>query len=106
MPKYLIQASYTPEGIQGLINDSAAGRRAVVQDAAKAAGGKLEAFYYAFGEHDAVIIVELPDNVTAAAMCLATAGSGSVRVKTTPLLTVEEVDKALEVKIKYRAPGK
>lgn len=105
MPKYLIQASYTAEGVQGLVKDGAAGRRAVVQAATKAAGGKLEAFYYAFGEHDAVIIVDLPDNVTAAALCLTTAGTGAVRIKTTPLLTIEEVDKAIEVKIKYRAPG-
>jgi uncharacterized protein with GYD domain len=105
MPKYLIQASYTAEGVQGLVKDGAAGRKAVVQAATKAAGGKLEAFYYAFGEHDAVIIVDLPDNATAAAISLATVGSGAVRTKTTPLLTMEEVDKAIEVKVKYRAPG-
>ena len=106
MPKYLIQASYTTEGIQGLVKDSASGRRADVQSAVKAVGGKVEAFYYAYGADDVVIILDLPDNVTAAAVGLTTSGSGAVRVRTTPLLTVEDVDKALEVKMQYRAPGK
>jgi len=106
MPKYLVQASYTPEGIQGLMKDTASGRRAAVQAAVKAAGGKMDAFYFAFGSDDAVIILDLPDNVTAAAIGLTTSGSGLVRVRTTPLLTVDEVDKALEMKTKYRAPGK
>jgi uncharacterized protein with GYD domain len=106
MPKYLVQASYTTEGIKGLMNDSASGRRADVESAIKALGGTVEAFYYAFGSDDVVIILDLPDNVTAAAVGLNTSGSGGVRVRTTPLLTVEEVDKALEIKMKYRAPGK
>jgi uncharacterized protein with GYD domain len=105
MPKYLLQASYTTEGIQGLVGDSASGRRADVQAAVKAVGGKVEAFYFAFGADDVIIILDLPDNVTAAAIGLTTSGSGGVRVRTTPLLSVEEVDKALEVKMRYRAPG-
>jgi uncharacterized protein with GYD domain len=105
MPKYLIQGRYTTDGIQGLVRDSASGRRADVQAAVTALGGKLEAFYYAFGEEDAVIIVDLPNNVKAAALALTTSGSGAVRVRTTPLLTVEDVDQALEIKTQYRAPG-
>jgi len=105
MPKYLIQASYTTEGIRGLVGDSASGRRADVQAAVKALGGKVEAFYYAFGPDDTIIILDLPDNVAAAALGLTTSGSGGVRVRTTPLLTVEEVDRALEVKMRYRPPG-
>jgi uncharacterized protein with GYD domain len=105
MPKYLIQASYTMEGIQGLVGDSASGRRADVQAAVKAVGGKVEAFYYAFGPDDVIVIVDLPDNITAAAVGLNTTGTGMVRVRMTPLLTVEEVDKALEIKMRYRAPG-
>ena len=105
MPKYLIQARYTTEGIQGLIRDSASGRRADVQAAVTALGGKVEAFYYAFGDDDVVMIVDLPDNIKAAALGLTMSGSGAVRVRTTPLLTVEEVDQALEVQTQYRAPG-
>ena len=106
MPKYLVQASYTAEGIQGLLKDTASGRKAAVQAAVKALGGKVEAFYYAFGKDDAVIILDLPDNVTAAAVGLTTSASGAVRTRTTPLLTVEEVDQALKIQMKYRAPGK
>ena len=105
MPKYLFQAKYTTEGIQGLVRDSASGRRADVQAAVKALGGNVEAFYYAFGDDDVVTIVDLPDNIKAVALGLTTTGSGAVRVRTTPLLTVEDVDKALEIKTQYRAPG-
>jgi uncharacterized protein with GYD domain len=105
MPKYLIQSSYTSEGINGLVGDSASGRRADVQAAVKAVGGKVEAFYYAFGADDTIVILDLPDNVTAAALALTTSATGTVRVRTTPLLTVEDVDKALEIKMRYRAPG-
>ena len=76
-----------------------------MQAAVTALGGKVEAFYYAFGEGDAIIIVDLPTNVKAAALALSTSGSGAVRVRTTPLLTVEEVDQALEINTHYRAPG-
>ena len=55
MPKYLIQASYTAEGIQGVVRDSASGRRADVQSAVKSAGGKVEAFYYSFGKDDLTV---------------------------------------------------
>ena len=105
MPKYLIQAKYTNQGIQGLVRDSASGRRADVQAAVKTLGGRVEAFYYAFGDDDAVVILELPGNIAAAALSLTISGAGAVRVRTTPLLTVEEVDQALEVHPQYRAPG-
>src|SRR5689334_7407360 len=105
MPKYLIHAKYTIEGLQGLAGDSASGRRADVANAVKELGGTVEAFYYAFGEDDAIVILDLPDNKTAAAVSLTVSGAGAVRVRTTPLLTVEEVDQALEVRIDYRAPG-
>src|ERR1700687_1359880 len=105
MPKYLVQARYTTEGIQGLFRDSASGRRADVQAAVKTLGGKVEAFYYAFGDDDVVIILDLPNSIKAAAVSLTVSGSGTVRVRTTPLLTVEEVDQALEIKMEYRPPG-
>jgi len=68
MPKYLIQASYTIQGIQGLVQDSAAGRRADVKAAVEGLGGKVEAFYYAFGEDDVIAILDLPNNVAATAL--------------------------------------
>jgi uncharacterized protein with GYD domain len=105
MPKYLIKATYTPQGIHGLIADSASGRRSDVTAAVKAVGGTVEAFYFSFGEDHAIVIVDVPDNVAACALNLSTSGTGAVSVRIIPLLTVEEVDQALEIQTKYRAPG-
>jgi uncharacterized protein with GYD domain len=106
MPKYLIQASYTAEGLKGLQKDTSSGRKAVVAKAAEALGGKLDAYYFALGEHDVVAILDLPDVVSATALALAVSATGLVRTKTTVLLTVEETDKALQKKVAYRGPGK
>jgi uncharacterized protein with GYD domain len=105
MPKYLCLASYTAEGLKGLAKDKASGRRAAVNKAAGGLGGKVEAFYYAFGEHDVVLIIDMPDNASSTAFSVAASASGLVRVQTIPLLTVEEVDKALGKSVGYRPPG-
>jgi uncharacterized protein with GYD domain len=105
MPKYLLQASYTSQGLQGLAKDGARKRREVVQKATEQLGGKVEAFYYAFGEADVYVIADLPDAVTASALSLAVNASGLVQLRTTPLLTVEEVDSAIAKNVAYRAPG-
>ena len=105
MPKYLVQASYTLEGAKGLLKDGGSKRRAAVQEMLKGLGGTMEAFYYAFGESDAFVIAEVPDNVTATAMALAVNASGAVRAKTTVLITPEEVDQAIKKTVKYHAPG-
>ncbi|MGC2202080.1 MAG: GYD domain-containing protein [Stellaceae bacterium] len=106
MPKYLIAASYSSEGLKGLQKDKASGRRAAVTAAIEGSGGKLECLYYALGQDDAYIIVDLPDNVAATAIGVAISAAGLVRTRTTPLLTVEEVDRALEKSVNYRAPGR
>ena len=106
MPKYLIQASYTAEGLKGLQKDKASGRRAAVAKAVEAAGGKIEGFYYAFGDYDVVVILDLPDNVSAARLGVTVSATGLVHTRTTPLLTVEETDQALQESLSaYRGPG-
>ena len=105
MPKYLFQASYTPAGLQGVMKDKGSGRKAAVQAAIKSIGGKLEAFYFSFGSDDVVLIADLPDNSAAAAITIAASSTGLVNIRTTTLLTPDEVDKALEVTSKYRPPG-
>ena len=80
-------------------------RRARVQNMVEAMGGKLEAFYYAFGDSDAFVIVDAPDNATTAAISLAVNSSGAVTLKTTPLLTPEEIDQAAQKTVSYRPPG-
>ncbi len=106
MPHYLIQARYTSEGLKGLIKDKASGRKTAVSKAIAALGGKLESIYYSFGGHDVVVIAESPDNVSAAALSVAVSATVLVRVNTTPLMSVEEMDQALAKAVDYRAPGK
>jgi len=101
----MLHASYTAEGLKGLMKDTASGRRAAVKGAVKGAGGKLEGMYYCFGKDDVVVIMDLPDNVAAAGLVTAVGASGLVRARTTPLLTVEEMDKALTKKVGYKGPG-
>ena len=105
MPKYLFEASYTLEGAKGLIKDGGTKRRAAIEAVAKGLGGRLEAFYFAYGKTDAFVLVDLPDSVSATAVALTVGASGSVRLKTTVLITPEEVDQAVKKTINYRPPG-
>ncbi len=68
-------------------------------------GGKLEAFYYAFGEPDVFVIVDVPDAVTAAAISLTVNATGAVTVSTVALMTPQEIDQASKKSVSYRPPG-
>lgn len=103
--KFMIQASYTAEGARGLLKDGGSARRAVVQKMVEGAGGTLESFYYAYGNHDVVAISDMPDTAGALALSLAVNASGAVRLTTTPLITPEEIDAASKKSMTYRAPG-
>jgi uncharacterized protein with GYD domain len=105
MPKYLIEASYTSEGAKGLLKDGGTKRRQAAEQAVNSAGGKLEAFYFAFGDCDAFVIVDAPDHATIAATSAAINASGAVHAKTIVLLTPEEMDQATKKGVKYTAPG-
>jgi uncharacterized protein with GYD domain len=106
MPKFLIKASYTAEGMQGLRKDKASGREKAVAAACAAVGGKLDATYYALGDDDAFFIVDAPSHVQMAAFHVVVEASGMAHTHTVPLLTVAEMDKALnEDTAAYRAPG-
>jgi uncharacterized protein with GYD domain len=105
MPKFLIQASYTAEGAKGLLHEGASGRRKAIEKAVKGLGGKVESIHYAFGKYDTILIMELPDNTAATALSLAVASSGAVKITTTPLITVQEVDDACKQAVAYRPPG-
>jgi uncharacterized protein with GYD domain len=106
MAKYLFEAHYTLEGAKGVAREGGTGRRAAIAKMAESVGGKLEAFYFAFGDVDAYVIVDLPDNTTAAATALVVNDSGGATVKTVVLLTPEDVDKAAKKSVDYRAPGR
>jgi uncharacterized protein with GYD domain len=105
MGKYLIQAAYNAEGLKGLQKDKASGRKQAVAKAVEGLGGKLEAMYFTLGEHDVLLIVDMPDAVTGAALGLKVSATGLVRTTTTSLLTIEETDRALAKSVDYRAPG-
>jgi uncharacterized protein with GYD domain len=105
MPKYLISASYTAEGLKGLQKDKASGRQRAINALVEGLGGKVEALYYALGDDDVYVVVDLPDNVTATALGVSVSATGLVRTKTTALLTVAEVDAALAKNPSYRPPG-
>ena len=105
MAKYLVTGSYTAEGLKGLLNEGGSGRRKAVETAVKAMGGHLEAYYFSFGGDDVVSIVDLPDNVTAAALAIGISSTGTVGTKTTVLLTSQEVDEATKKTLSFRAAG-
>ena len=105
MPKYLVHATYTADGAKGLLAEGGTKRRDTATKAIKAAGGKVEAFYFAFGKSDAIVIVDWPDNVSAAAAALTINASGVVTTSTTVLLTPAEIDEAVKKSVPYRGPG-
>jgi len=105
MPKYLMESTYTPEGIRALHKDKAAARKEAVIKLLHSVEGKLEAFYYSMGDRDVIAIVELPDATTAAAVSLTGSATGLYKVTTTPLLSIEDVDRALAHKLTIRGPG-
>jgi uncharacterized protein with GYD domain len=105
MAKYLFEGRYNAEGIKGVLKEGGTGRRAAIETALKTLGGKIEAMYYAFGDTDVYVIVDVPDNVTAAALAMGISAGGAVGVKTTVLLTLDEIDQAGKKTMSYRAPG-
>jgi uncharacterized protein with GYD domain len=105
MPKYLTQANYLGEGLKGLLKEGGSSRRAAVEKLFGSVGGKVEAFYYAFGDTDLFIIADVPDNVTAVALSMIVNAAGAATTKVTVLLTPEEIDAAAKKTATYRLPG-
>ncbi|TMB96159.1 MAG: GYD domain-containing protein [Chloroflexi bacterium] len=107
MGRYMFQATYSTEGIKGVLKDGGTGRRTAVEAAIKSLGGKLESFYYGFGDTDVYVVVDGIDNSTAAAFSMGVASTGSLsHLKTTVLMTPEEIDQAGKKSMSYRAPGR
>jgi len=106
MAKYLVIASYTTDGMKGVADKGGTARREAVEKMLADLGGTVESFYFGFGEADAYIIVDLPDNASAAAIGITVGASGMVSTRTVVLLTPEEIDRAAQTKVNYRPPGK
>jgi uncharacterized protein with GYD domain len=105
MPKYLVEANYTVEGLKGLLKEGGSSRRAAIEKLYASVGGKVEAFYYAFGKTDVFIIADVPDNVSTAALSLTVSAAGAATSRVTVLLTPEEIDAAARKSPQYRPPG-
>jgi uncharacterized protein with GYD domain len=106
MPKYLFEAKYTPEGVRGLKEAGASSRAKALADMAGGMGGTLESFYFAFGDVDAYVVLDLPDDEAAAAGAFTVGASAATEVKTIKLLTLDEADAAIARSVDYRPPGR
>ncbi|HYA40373.1 MAG TPA: GYD domain-containing protein [Syntrophobacteraceae bacterium] len=105
MAKYLYYGNFVGDGLKGLVKEGGSGRVAAVKKLFESVGGKLECYYYAFGEYDYFIIADVPDNVSAASVSLTVSASGLVRNNTIPLMTPEEMDETAKKFPTYRGPG-
>jgi uncharacterized protein with GYD domain len=105
VPRYLIRANYTHDGLQGLLEEGRTGRQKAIEALASSLGGQLVSLDYAFGEHDVYAICELPDDESAAAVSLRIAASGAVTANTVELLSPEQIDAAIERDLEYGKPG-
>jgi uncharacterized protein with GYD domain len=96
MPSFLHQVAYSREGWQALLSHPQ-DRIEAVRPAIERLGGKIKNAWFAFGDHDVILITEMPDNVSAAAISIAFAGGGACKsVQTTPLLSTEEAVQAMK----------
>lgn len=105
MGKYLVSASYNAEGMKGVIAKGGVARREAVEKMLTDVGGTVESFHFAFGADDVFTIVDVPDNISAAALGMAVAASGLVSLRMTVLLTPEEIDLAAQRVPGYTPPG-
>jgi uncharacterized protein with GYD domain len=105
MPKYLLQVKYSHQGIKGLAAQGGSAREAAARELIESVGGRMDAFYFAFGEHDVYVIADFPDHASATAAALAVGGSGAGSAATTVLMTPAEVDEAARKQVTYRPPG-
>ena len=105
MAKFLVKASYSAEGAKGVQSAGGSSRRDVVARMAEGLGGSLESFYFAFGETDAYVVMDLPDNQSAAAASLTVSAAGAAATEVVVLLTPEEIDAAAKQSVDYRPPG-
>jgi len=105
VPKFLVEASYTKEGVAGVLAKGGSSRRDAVAQMVSDLGGQLESFHFGFGEQDAYVIVDVPDNEAAAAVAMTVGAAGGAETRTIVLLTPEQVDEAARRSVNYRAPG-
>ena len=106
MAKYLLRVSYTADGAKGLLKDGGSKRRSAAEKLAESVGGRIESFYFAFGDTDAYVVAEVPDASSAAAVALTVSASGGASIQTTVLMTPEQIDEASRKSTQYTPPGR
>ena len=105
MPKYMVEANLSDLGVAGVKEQGASRRHLVVKQAVESMGGKLDGYYFAFGDKDIVAIVDMPSNTAMVALATAFASGGAAAgLKTTVLLTPEEIDESLKLHADYEPP--
>jgi uncharacterized protein with GYD domain len=105
MAKYLFEGRYNAGGAKGIAREGGSARRAAVVRMVEGLGGKVESFYFAFGDVDVYSVVDVPDTVTAAAIALAINQTGQVSVRTIVLIEPEDMDKVAKKTVDYRPPA-
>lgn len=105
MPKYLFKGSFPGETLAAYRRSGFAARDAYNRAFAAPVGGTIECVYFAWGEADLIVIQDLPDDEAATAISLAANSSGAVRVTTTRLFTLEEMDAINRRTPQYQPPG-
>jgi uncharacterized protein with GYD domain len=105
MARFMIIASYAPEGARGLMSLGGSARKTAVEKAVSGLGGRLETFDFAFGSDDVFAVVDMPDSESAAALALTIGGTGAVSLRTVVLLTPEQLDRAAQLHPEYVPPG-
>ena len=105
MAKFLIEATYTNKGMQGVLAKGGTARVEAIEKTLADVGGTLESFYFAFGGTDAYVLCDVPDTTTAAAIAIAVGASGAATTKTIVLLTADEIDRATHTQVAYTPPG-
>ena len=105
MAKFLFSGAYTPSGMKGLVAEGGAERVEAAKKSLESLGGQLESFYFAMGEKDFYIIVDLPDHITATSVTMAGVMSETFSIKSVVLLTPQQMDEAVKKHPDFRAPG-
>ena len=106
MSKYMLEVSYTLDGVKGLSEEGGSARVAAATALVESLGGKVESFYFAFGDTDAYVVIDMPDDVSVASAALTVNAAGGVTSRTVKLLTAADLDAATKKKGSYRPPGR
>lgn len=106
MAKYLIKASYSPEGIKGVMAKGGTARAEAIAKLASGVGGTVESLYFAFGSDDVYVVVEAPSHEAMVAIAGTVTGTGVLNnYETVVLLTAEQIDAAAKMTVDYTPPG-